>query len=44
MRFLVMVVGSGAALTFVVASGLMNWVFMTSLGKSEFEQPNSRRG
>ncbi len=28
----------GAALTFVVASGLMNWVFMTSLGKSEFEQ------
>ena len=38
MRFLVVVVGTGAALTFVVASGLMNWVFMTSLGKSEFEQ------
>ncbi len=38
MRFLVVVVGAGAALTFVVASGLMNWVFMTSLGKSEFEQ------
>ncbi len=38
MRFLVLVVGAGAALTFVVASGLMNWVFMTSLGKSEFEQ------
>ena len=38
MRFLVMVIGLGAALTFVVASGLMNWVFMTSLGKSEFEQ------
>ena len=38
MRFLVVVVGTGAALTFIVASGLMNWVFMTSLGKSEFEQ------
>ena len=38
MRFVVVVVGTGAALTFVVASGLMNWVFMTSLGKSEFEQ------
>jgi hypothetical protein len=38
MRFLVVVVGAGAALTFIVASGLMNWVFMTSLGKSEFEQ------
>ncbi len=38
MRFLVMVVGLGAALTFIVASGLMNWVFMTSLGKSEFER------
>lgn len=38
MRFLVVVVGAGAALTFVVASGLMNWVFMTSLGKSDFEQ------
>ena len=33
-----MAIGAGAALTFVVASGLMNWVFMTSLGKSEFEQ------
>jgi hypothetical protein len=38
MRFLVLVVGGAAALTFVVASGLMNWVFMTSLGRSEFEQ------
>ncbi len=38
MRFLVVVVGAGAALTLIVASGLMNWVFMTSLGKSEFEQ------
>src|SRR5271157_1095694 len=38
MRSLVVVVSAGAALTFIVASGLMNWVFMTSLGKSEFEQ------
>jgi hypothetical protein len=38
MRFVVVVIGAGAALTFVVASGLMNWVFMTSLGKSEFER------
>ena len=38
MRFLVVVVSAGAALAFIVASGLMNWVFMTSLGKSEFEQ------
>ncbi len=38
MRFLVMVAGLGAALTFIVASALMNWVFMTSLGKSGFEQ------
>jgi hypothetical protein len=39
MRFLVVVVVSaGAALAFIAASGLMNWVFMTSLGKSEFEQ------
>ena len=38
MRFVVVVIGAGAALTFVAASGLMNWVFMTSLGKSEFEQ------
>ena len=38
MRFVVVVIGAGAALTFIVASGLMNWVFMTSLGKSEFEQ------
>ena len=38
MRFLVTVVSAGAALTFVAASGLMNWVFMTSLGKSELEQ------
>ncbi len=38
MRFLVAVVSAGAALAFIAASGLMNWVFMTSLGKSEFEQ------
>ncbi len=38
MRFLVVVVSTGAALAFIAASGLMNWVFMTSLGKSEFEQ------
>ena len=38
MRFLVAVVSAGAALTLIAASGLMNWVFMTSLGKSEFEQ------
>src|SRR5208337_1365426 len=38
MRFLVVVVSAGAALAFIAASGLMNWVFMTSLGKSAFEQ------
>ncbi len=38
MRFLVVVVSAGAALAFIAASGLMNWVFMTSLGKREFEQ------
>jgi hypothetical protein len=38
MRFLVVTVSTGAALAFIAASGLMNWVFMTSLGKSEFEQ------
>ncbi len=38
MRFLVTVVSAGAALTLIAASGLMNWVFMTSLGKSELEQ------
>jgi hypothetical protein len=38
MRFLVVVVSAGAALAFIAASGLMNWVFMTSLGRSEFEQ------
>ncbi|MGO9172243.1 MAG: hypothetical protein ACLP7P_09790 [Rhodomicrobium sp.] len=38
MRFLVVVVSAGAALAFIAASELMNWVFMTSLGKSEFEQ------
>ena len=38
MRFLVVVVTVGATLAFIAASGLMNWVFMTSLGKSEFEQ------
>ena len=38
MRFLVVVVSVGATLAFIAASSLMNWVFMTSLGKSEFEQ------
>ncbi|MGO9170411.1 MAG: hypothetical protein ACLP7P_00375 [Rhodomicrobium sp.] len=38
MRYLVTVVSAGAALTLIAASGLMNWVFMTSLGKSELEQ------
>ena len=38
MRFLVVVVSAGAALAFIAASALMNWVFMTSLGKSAFEQ------
>jgi len=38
MRFLVAGLSAGAALAFIAASGLMNWVFMTSLGKSEFEQ------
>jgi hypothetical protein len=38
MRFLVVVASAGAALAFIAASGLMNWVFMTSLGKSAFEQ------
>jgi hypothetical protein len=38
MRFLVVMVSAGAALALIAASGLMNWVFMTSLGKSEFEQ------
>jgi hypothetical protein len=38
MRFLVSMVSMGAALTLIAASGLMNWVFMTSLGRSEFQQ------
>jgi hypothetical protein len=38
MRFLVVLVSMGAALTLIAASGLMNWVFMTSLGRTEFEQ------
>jgi hypothetical protein len=38
MRFVVVAVSVGAALTLIAASGLMNFVFMTSLGKSEFEQ------
>src|SRR5215470_16005013 len=38
MRFLVVLVSMGAALTLIGASGLMNWVFMTSLGKSEFDR------
>lgn len=38
MRFLVVVVSAAAALALIAASALMNWVFMTSLGKSDFEQ------
>ena len=38
MRFLVVVVTTVATLAFIAASGLMNWTFMTSLGKSEFER------
>ena len=38
MRFLVVAVSTGAALALIGASSLMNWVFMTSLGKSAFEQ------
>jgi hypothetical protein len=38
MRFLVATVTAGAALALIAASGLMNWVFMSSLGKTEFEQ------
>ena len=38
MRFLVVLASVSAALALIAASGLMNWVFMTSLGKSEFEQ------
>jgi hypothetical protein len=38
MRFLMVTVSTAAALTLIAASALMNWVFMTSLGKSELEQ------
>ena len=38
MRFLVVIAAVGAALTFLVASCLMNWVFMTSLGRNGLEQ------
>jgi hypothetical protein len=38
MRFLMVIASLTAALTLIAASGLMNWVFMTSLGKSAFEQ------
>jgi hypothetical protein len=38
MRFLVVLVSLGAALTLIAASGLMNWVFMTSLGKSDLDR------
>ncbi len=38
MRLLVAVVSAGAALALIAASGLMNYVFMTSLGKTPFEQ------
>jgi len=38
MRLLVVGVTVGATLAFIAASCSMNWAFMTSLGKSEFEQ------
>ncbi len=38
MRQIVVVVSAGAALAFIAASCLMNWVFMTSLGQGGFEQ------
>src|SRR5579871_5406159 len=38
MRFLVVMASLAAALILIAASGLMNFVFMTSLGKTEFEQ------
>lgn len=38
MRQIVVTVSAGAALAFIAASCLMNYVFMTSLGKSGFEQ------
>ena len=38
MRQIVVVVSAGAALAFIAASCLMNWFFMTSLGKSGVEQ------
>jgi hypothetical protein len=38
MRFLVVLASMAAALTFIAASGLMNFVFMTSLGKTAFER------
>jgi hypothetical protein len=38
MRFLVVAVSMVAALTLIAASGLMNFVFMSSLGKTEFER------
>jgi hypothetical protein len=38
MRFLMVAVSIAAALTLIAASALMNWVFMTSLGKSELER------
>lgn len=38
MRSLMVMASMAAALTLITASGLMNWVFMTSLGKSAFEQ------
>ena len=38
MRFLVVVVTAAAALAFIAASCAMNWVFMSSLGKGEFER------
>ena len=38
MRSLVTMLSAGAALTLIGASGLMNWIFMVSLGRSAFEQ------
>ena len=37
MRFLVAVM-TGAALALIAVSAMMNWVFMSSLGKSDFDR------
>jgi hypothetical protein len=38
MRFLVTLLNVGAALTPIAASDLINWVLMTLLGSSEFQE------